>query len=73
LFANNAVYSTSTDDNRNIPPYFALLSMASGCQWLYVDPSRETVIAKFSSQPEPTNDDFKRLNLALLATIAVMA
>jgi hypothetical protein len=31
------------------------------------------VIAKFSSQPEPTNDDFKRLNLALLATIAVMA
>ncbi|MFT4437634.1 serine hydrolase domain-containing protein [Caballeronia sp. 15715] len=42
-------------------------------QWLYVDPLRETVIAKFSSQPEPTNNDLKRLNLALLEAIAAMA
>jgi len=41
-------------------------------QWLYVDPSRETVIAKFSSQPEPTNNNLKRLNLALLKAIASM-
>jgi len=41
-------------------------------QWLYVDPLRETVIAKFSSQPEPTNNDLKRLNLALLEAIAAM-
>ena len=41
-------------------------------QWLYVDPSRETVIAKFSSQPEPTNNNLKRLNLALLEAIASM-
>ncbi|HEV7834948.1 MAG TPA: hypothetical protein VGP09_16470 [Caballeronia sp.] len=42
-------------------------------QSLYVDRSRETVIAKFSPQPEPTNDDLKRVNLALLETIAAMA
>lgn len=42
-------------------------------QWLYVDPLRETVIAKFSSQPEPTNNDLKRLNLGLFEAIAAMA
>ncbi|MFK4448723.1 CubicO group peptidase (beta-lactamase class C family) [Caballeronia udeis] len=41
-------------------------------QWLYVDPARETVIAKFSSQPEPTNNDIKLLNLALFEAIAAM-
>lgn len=41
-------------------------------QWLYVDPLRETVIAKFSSQPEPTNNDLKHLNLTLLEAIAAM-
>ncbi|WCM21731.1 beta-lactamase family protein [Paraburkholderia bryophila] len=39
-------------------------------QWLYVDPLRETVIAKFSSQPDPTNNETKRLNLALFESIA---
>ncbi|MFM0593742.1 serine hydrolase domain-containing protein [Paraburkholderia dilworthii] len=39
-------------------------------QWLYVDPLRETVIAKFSSQPDPTNNEVKRLNLALFESIA---
>lgn len=34
-------------------------------QWIYVDPAAEMVIAKFSSQPEPVNNDLKRLNLAL--------
>jgi CubicO group peptidase (beta-lactamase class C family) len=41
-------------------------------QWLYVDPLRETVIAKFSSQPEPTNNDLKYLNFTLLEAIAAM-
>lgn len=39
-------------------------------QWLYVDPSSETVIAKFSSQPEPVDNDLKRLNLALFDALA---
>ncbi|WP_176058292.1 serine hydrolase [Paraburkholderia sp. BCC1876] len=39
-------------------------------QWLYVDPLHETVIAKFSSQPDPTNNEVKRLNLALFESIA---
>ncbi|MBN3761697.1 serine hydrolase [Burkholderia sp. Ac-20365] len=42
-------------------------------QWLYVDPLHETVIAKFSSQPQPTNDETKLLNLALFEAIAAMA
>ncbi|HXZ06868.1 MAG TPA: 6-aminohexanoate hydrolase, partial [Paraburkholderia sp.] len=41
-------------------------------QWLYVDPLRETVIAKFSSQPLPTDNDVKHLNLALFEAIATM-
>lgn len=41
-------------------------------QWLYVDPSRETVIAKFSSQPSPTNNEIKNLNLALFDAISMM-
>jgi len=41
-------------------------------QWLYIDPSRETVIAKFSSQPEPTNNETKHLNLALFDAITAM-
>ncbi|OAJ52319.1 6-aminohexanoate hydrolase [Paraburkholderia ginsengiterrae] len=41
-------------------------------QWLYIDPSRETVIVKFSSQPDPTNNETKRLNLALFDAIATM-
>ncbi|MCA8003335.1 serine hydrolase domain-containing protein [Burkholderia metallica] len=41
-------------------------------QWLYVDVARETVIAKFSSQPLPTDNDVKHLNLALFDAIAAM-
>lgn len=41
-------------------------------QWLYVDPLRETVIVKFSSQPQPTDNDLKHLNLALFEAIATM-
>lgn len=39
-------------------------------QYLYVNPRAEMVIAKFSSQPEPVNNDLKRLNLALFDTLA---
>jgi CubicO group peptidase (beta-lactamase class C family) len=39
-------------------------------QWIYVDPTAEMVIAKFSSQPEPVNNDLKRLNLALFDALA---
>ncbi|GAB7534196.1 serine hydrolase domain-containing protein [Burkholderia sp. 3C] len=42
-------------------------------QWLYVDPASETVIAKFSAQPAPANNELKRLNLALFEGIAKMA
>ncbi|WP_186165323.1 serine hydrolase domain-containing protein [Burkholderia gladioli] len=41
-------------------------------QWLYVDRASETVIAKFSSQPWPTNNDVKHLNLALFEALASM-
>lgn len=39
-------------------------------QYLYVDPAAEMVVAKFSSQPEPVNNDLKRLNLALFDALA---
>jgi CubicO group peptidase (beta-lactamase class C family) len=39
-------------------------------QWLYVEPIAEMVVAKFSSQPEPVNNDLKRLNLALFDALA---
>ncbi|KZD21890.1 serine hydrolase domain-containing protein [Tardiphaga robiniae] len=39
-------------------------------QYLYVNPRAEVVVAKFSSQPEPVDNDLKRLNLALFDTLA---
>ncbi|QUS40301.1 class C beta-lactamase-related serine hydrolase [Tardiphaga alba] len=39
-------------------------------QMLYVDPRAEMTVAKFSSQPEPVNNDLKRLNLALFDALA---
>jgi CubicO group peptidase (beta-lactamase class C family) len=42
-------------------------------QYLYVDPAAEMVVAKFSSQPEPVNNDLKRLNLALFDALAKLA
>ena len=39
-------------------------------QYLYVNPRAETVVAKFSSQPEPVDNDLKRLNLALFDALA---
>lgn len=39
-------------------------------QYLYVDPAAEVVVAKFSSQPEPVDNDLKRLNLALFDAVA---
>ena len=39
-------------------------------QWLYVDPTAEMVVAKFSSQPVPVSNDMKRLNLALFDALA---
>jgi CubicO group peptidase (beta-lactamase class C family) len=39
-------------------------------QMLYVDPTAEMTIAKFSSQPEPVNNDLKRMNLAVFDTLA---
>ena len=46
--------------------------MASGIhgQNLYIDPVSRTVIAKFSSQPEPRNDAVFNLQFALLEAIA---
>lgn len=42
-------------------------------QMLYVDPRAEMTVAKFSSQPEPVNNDLKRLNLALFDALARQA
>ncbi|QND72122.1 serine hydrolase domain-containing protein [Tardiphaga robiniae] len=39
-------------------------------QYLYVNPRAEMVVAKFSSQPEPVDNNLKRLNLALFDTLA---
>lgn len=39
-------------------------------QWLYVDPRAEVVIAKFSSQPQPTDAGAKVSNLALFQAIS---
>lgn len=39
-------------------------------QWLYVDQANETVIAKFSSQPMPVDNQIKQLHLALFDAIA---
>ncbi len=39
-------------------------------QWLYVDPSAGTVIAKLSSQPEPADEASDRLCLALFEAIS---
>ena len=39
-------------------------------QWLYIDPSAEIVIAKFSSQPVPSSDELKFLNLCLFDAIS---
>lgn len=39
-------------------------------QWLYVDPASETVIVKFSSQPDAVDNDLKRINLALFDALA---
>lgn len=39
-------------------------------QYLYVDARAEMVVAKFSSQPEPVDNNLKRLNLALFDALA---
>jgi CubicO group peptidase (beta-lactamase class C family) len=41
-------------------------------QWLYVDPGAEMVVAKFSSQPDPVDNELKRHNLALFDAIAAI-
>lgn len=39
-------------------------------QWLYVDPSTQTVIVKLSSQPYPLDDELKQDNLAFFRAIS---
>ncbi len=39
-------------------------------QWLYVDPSTETVIVKLSSQPNPLDDELKHDNFAFFRTLS---
>ncbi|UDF28772.1 UNVERIFIED_ORG: beta-lactamase family protein [Roseateles sp. XES5] len=41
-------------------------------QWLYIDPARETVIVRMSSQPDPVTDPFDRDNIAFLAALSRM-
>ena len=51
-------------------PSRAFFALGIHGQYLYVDPAAELVVAKFSSQPEPVNNDLKRLNLALFDALA---
>lgn len=39
-------------------------------QWLYVDPSTETVIVKLSSQPNPLDDELKHDNFAFFRALS---
>lgn len=39
-------------------------------QWLYVDPSTETVIVKLSSQPNPLDDELKQDNFAFFRALS---
>ncbi|WP_349630088.1 serine hydrolase domain-containing protein [Bradyrhizobium tropiciagri] len=41
-------------------------------QWLYVNPAAEIVIAKFSSQPDASDDPVRRLNVALFRAIPAL-
>lgn len=41
-------------------------------QWLYVDPSTETVLVKLSSQPNPLDDELKQDNFAFFRAICAM-
>jgi len=51
-------------------PSRAFFALGIHGQYLYVDPAAELVVAKFSSQPEPVDNDLKRLNLALFDALA---
>lgn len=42
-------------------------------QWLYVDPSTETVIVKLSSQPNPLDDELKQDNFAFFRALSRFA
>lgn len=42
-------------------------------QWLYVDPSTETVIVKLSSQPNPLDDELKQDNFAFFRALSRIA
>jgi hypothetical protein len=61
----NKWYQRRANDN-------AFFALGIHGQWLYVDPSAEMVVAKFSSQPVPVYNDTKRLNLALFDALAKM-
>jgi CubicO group peptidase (beta-lactamase class C family) len=41
-------------------------------QWLYVDPSTETVIVKLSSQPNPLDDELKQDNFAFFRALSAL-
>ena len=41
-------------------------------QWLYIDPSRETVIVKLSSQPNPLDDELKHDNFAFFRALSAL-
>ena len=52
-------------------PNAAFFALGIHGQWLYVDPRAETVIAKVSSQPRPTDIEAKYSNLDLFHAISV--
>jgi CubicO group peptidase (beta-lactamase class C family) len=51
-------------------PSGAFLGIGIHGQWLYVDPTRETVIVKFSSQTLPVDDALDKQCLSLFSTLS---
>lgn len=55
-------YQTGEEDN-------GFCAIGIHGQWLYIDPRAGTVIVKFSSQPDPLDDDLKQDNLAFFRSV----
>ncbi|MDO9416151.1 serine hydrolase domain-containing protein [Pararhizobium sp.] len=56
-------YQTGADDG-------AFCGIGIHGQWIYVDPMRETVMVKFSSQPGPLDDDMKYDNVGFFQAVS---
>lgn len=62
----NQWYQTGNPDG-------AFFALGIHGQWLFINPRKELVITKFSSQPDPVNDVLKQTNMALFEAIGEVA